>query len=375
MRLVFFSNTLNHHQIALCDQFYHHIGDNFSFVENSPLNEERKKMGFQSYERPYKINGRNNREVALKLVKECDVAIMGAESYEYLKMRIKKTNKLTFSFSERWLKKGIKNILSPPLLKQAWLYYKMGYKKPWYMLCASGFLQQDLYKFCLFKDRCFEWGYFPDYKFVTPPKMDREKTIKILWVGRFLDWKHPEMMVYLAQNLVQERINFRITMIGDGEEKKNIQELINQNQQLKSKLILKGNMPNEDVIKEMQQHNIFCFTSDRQEGWGAVLGEAMASGCCPVASSDAGATPFLVENNVNGLIFNTNNSQDLIANIRYLYTNPNKIYELANNASNTISAHWTAETAALNFITLAKALLKENILPNFQKEPCSLIKI
>ncbi len=40
-----------------------------------------------------------------------------------------------------------------------------------------------------------------------------------------------------------------------------------------------GNLSNSDVIKLMQNHQIFCFTSDRSEGWGAVLGEAMSNAC------------------------------------------------------------------------------------------------
>ena len=53
----------------------------------------------------------------------------------------------------------------------------------------------------------------------------------------------------------------------------------------------------------MKKHHIYCLTSDKNEGWGAVLNEAMSSGCCPVSSIEAGATPYLVKDGVNGFSF------------------------------------------------------------------------
>ena len=53
-------------------------------------------------------------------------------------------------------------------------------------------------------------------------------------------------------------------------------------------------MPPEAVRRRMEQANLFLLTSDFQEGWGAVLNEAMNSGCAVVASHAAGAAPYLL---------------------------------------------------------------------------------
>ena len=373
MKIAFFSNALNHHQIDLCDQLYARCGHDFVFVEIGGMSEERKKMGFIAYDREYKINGNKDSCIAKELALEADVAIMGADSFDYLKLRLNNTQKLTFSYSERWLKKGIKNILSPTLLRQIKLYLLKGRQRPWYMLCASGFLANDLSRFGIFKKRCFKWGYFP--KYLDKDRDCTGKTNKILWVGRLIDWKHPLIMLHLAQLLINDNIDFTITMIGDGPEMSTVQSLLKHNVLLHDKISILGNQPNSRVIEEMHRNHIFCMTSDRQEGWGAVLGESMAAGCCPVASSEAGATPFLIRDNVNGLTFRTNDVQDLYSKVKFLITNPENRKQMAQCAKRTIHRHWTASIAADNLIKLSEALISGDETPAFTDEPCELIKL
>ena len=44
-----------------------------------------------------------------------------------------------------------------------------------------------------------------------------------------------------------------------------------------------GALKPADVRKEMERADIFLFTSDYKEGWGAVLNEAMNARCAIVA--------------------------------------------------------------------------------------------
>ena len=54
-------------------------------------------------------------------------------------------------------------------------------------------------------------------------------------------------------------------------------------------------MPNAKILQEMRKHEIFLFTSDRNEGWGAVSNESMSNGCMLVGSDGIGSIPFLVK--------------------------------------------------------------------------------
>ena len=279
MTIVFFSNVLNNHQVALCDELYRLHNGNFYFVETGQLNEARKVMGFKQFERPYLIQTILSEEYKRKaelLAITADVAIMGAESYPYLRLRINNSNGVTFSYSERWLKQGWKNIISPNILRQICLYLGKGRKRKWYMLAASGYLANDLNNIGIFKNRVFKWGYFPKYFEQKNEPRDAGKRVRILWTARFIDWKRPDMMISLARLLLKHNYDFEMTMIGDGIMANEIRTEVTKDCELSKRVNLKGNIPNEEVLSEMLRSDIYCFTSTRREGWGAVLGEAMA---------------------------------------------------------------------------------------------------
>lgn len=42
------------------------------------------------------------------------------------------------------------------------------------------------------------------------------KYVNILWCARFIDWKHPELAILLAQRLKDNKYNFHLDMIGKG---------------------------------------------------------------------------------------------------------------------------------------------------------------
>lgn len=362
MTIVFFSNVLNNHQVALCDELYRLHNGNFYFVETSQLNAARKAMGFKQFERPYLIQTTLNEEYKRKaeqLAITADVAIMGAESYSYLKLRINNSNGVTFSCSERWLKKGIKNILSRTIIKQFILYLTKGYKRRWYMLGSSAYQANDMRQLKIFKNRVFKWGYFPKYSDSEILLQNNDRKVRILWVASLIPLKHPEMIINLAELLLKNNKDFEITMIGDGEMTQKIKMMRDKTPGLTNRVIMKGYIPNKDVMEEMSRSDIFCFTSNRLEGWGAVLGEAMASGCCPISSADTGATPFLIRHGKNGFIFKTGNLQDLYKKVVYLIENPIERRQMAKAARETMLKDWNAERAAKEFLSLAEMKLSD----------------
>lgn len=105
--------------------------------------------------------------------------------------------------------------------------------------------------------------------------------------------------------------------MGAGPKEKEIKEEI-QAKNIENRVFLTGAMSAEKVRHEMESSGIFLFTSDFGEGWGAVLNEAMNSGCAVIASHAAGATPYLVKNGENGLIYESGNDEKLYEKLKYL---------------------------------------------------------
>lgn len=123
--------------------------------------------------------------------------------------------------------------------------------------------------------------------------------------------------------LLKDGARFTLDLVGSGPEYESLRQLIPE-LGLDGIASLRGEMPPEDVRREMQRTDIFVFTSDFQEGWGSVLNEAMSSGCAVVASHAAGATPLLVQSGVNGLVYPSGDIQKLAGCIRFFLENPDQ---------------------------------------------------
>ena len=224
MKVVFISNFFNHYQVSISDVFYELCGKQYYFVETSEVPEDRRKGGFDIIDRPYVIRtwkGAEEEREAHRVSLDADVLICSSElsSLPYKKERLS-LNRLTFEYSERWLKRGFVNLFSRTNLIDHFYYHTRFRDKPFYKLCSSAYTPNDEYCMRSFVGRCYKWGYFPK---VTPLDIDGviaskdASAVKILWCARLVGWKHPEMVVELARRLSEEGLNVEIDMVGVGE--------------------------------------------------------------------------------------------------------------------------------------------------------------
>lgn len=365
MRIVFYSNYLNHHQVSLADELYELTGGKYRFVETTPMPGFRKALGYADYSyKPYLVQAWKDAEsarVARQLCIEADVALFGGhEVLSYQLQRIQ-TGKLAFEVGERWLKKGLVNLLSPRLLKNMLAYHTRFRKAPIYKLCCSAYAASDQYLLCSYRDRCYKWGYFTkveDYDIDTLMEHKENVPVKIMWCSRFIDWKHPELVLQLGDRLKAQGYSFVIDMYGNGEDFDKIKASIAQ-KGLSDVIKLHGSIPNDAVLEAMRRSEIFLFTSDKQEGWGAVANEAMGNGCVLVGSNEIGSIPFLVKDGYNGCIFKSCNIKSLEEKMKWLLDHPKKRRELAINGYETLRDIWSPKHAAQSLIQLIDDLVKQ----------------
>lgn len=132
----------------------------------------------------------------------------------------------------------------------------------------------------------------------------------------------------------------------------------------------KGNMPNDEILCAMRQHDIFLFTSDKNEGWGAVANEAMSNGCAIVGSDAIGSIPFLVKDGENGYTFKSRNLDSLCEKVEDLLDNPTKRKQFAINAYRTMCDVWSPKNAAKNFLQLVTDI-QNGAEVSIENGPCS----
>lgn len=375
MKVVFVSNYLSHHQKPFCDAMQALCGEEFAFVATKTINEKRIRMGWRSDPAPYLVPaylGGEAEERALALAREADVVILGSAPDRYLARRLR-AGRLTFRYSERLYKDGLDWKRLPRALAGAWLHHGRFQRRPVYMLCASAYTAGDCARFGNYLGRTYRWGYFP----AVPRYSDLEDLLArkdrtaILWAGRFLPLKHPEVCVEAARRLKAEGLPFTLELIGSGELEPELRRRVAQ-AGLEDRVRFLGTMPPEAVRTHMERAGIYLFTSGPQEGWGAVLNEAMSSACAVVASAAAGSTPFLVRDGENGCVYSGADPEGLYRAVRALLEDPDRQTRLGRRAYETMAGLWNPETAARRILALSQAILDGDPAPAlFAEGPCS----
>lgn len=372
-KIVFISNYLTHHQIPFCDEMCRQKNIEFVFISTTKFSQQREALGWKNNaERGYFLEYKPDEEnTGIKIIiDDADVVIIGSAPNKLVSYRIK-NNKPVFRYSERPLKKGIE-LKKYPFRFVKWRIQNPQNKKI-YMLCASGYTASDYKKFGLFKNRTYKWGYFPETKEYsdTESLMKSKKDSTILWCGRFVGFKHIENAIELAKNLCESGYDFSLEIIGDGDNKEELEKLIKQ-YGIAEKVKFLGAMSTEKVREYMEQAGIYIMTSDRGEGWGAVVNEAMNSCCAVVASNLAGSVPYLIKNGINGLVYQSGDVGELTAKVEFLLDNPSEQKRLGQAAYDTITEIWNARIAAERFVNLANHITDGEQSPDLYSEgPCS----
>jgi glycosyltransferase involved in cell wall biosynthesis len=359
---------------------YNRLGDDFKFVATEPIDKERLRMGYADMSElyPFSLNTYSSKEKfceGINLGIESDVVITGSAPELFIKNRLIE-NKLTFRYSERIFKKGQWRGFRPRTLYSLYKYHTKYKNNRLYMLCASAYTACDFNLVSAYKDKTYKWGYFPEVKQYDIEDLlsKKKKSVqKLLWAGRFLDWKHPEHAILVANMLKKEGYNFTLDFIGTGDLEDHLRNLI-EKYNLYDRVNMLGSMKPKEVREHMESANIYLFTSDFNEGWGAVLNESMNSGCAVVASHAIGSVPFLMKNGKNGFIYKNGDIQDLFNCTKRLLDDSELCEQLGREAYKTLEGTWNAKIVAERFIKLANGLLKdENMI--FQDGPCSKAEI
>jgi len=380
MKIAFVSNFLNHHQKPFCSAMWELHGENFCTVSTVRMTAAREKLGWKMDEiPPYEIRSYESEESCARMheaIADSDVVIIGSVSDELIRKRLKQ-KKLTFKYAERFYKTGTPFKRFFRDAAAAWLHHGRFQRYPLYMLCASAYTAADAKRFGNYIGRCYRWGYFPPTMRYDEDELLAKKANEIpviLWVGRYLKLKHPDDVLTVAARLKAEGYRFQLDFIGDGPQKPRLYQMT-QDKNLLDCVQYHGTMKPEQVREHMERANVYLFTSDRNEGWGAVLNESMNSGCAVVASHAIGSVPFLMKHRENGLIYRSGDVDGLYRSVKYLLDNPGEQLRMGRNAYRTITEKWNAEEAARRLPLLVEDIKSSGVSTRFADGPCSKAEI
>lgn len=385
MKLIIVSNYINHHQIPLANELYKKLGNEFCFIQTQPMEEERVKMGWGSElgRLPYlKLYYEAEKECA-SLILESDVVLFGGvEDESYIKPRLQ-AGKIVIRASERLYREGQWKSVSPRGRKKKQEDHTQYAQSPVYLLCHGAYVASDFDIVKAYPQKKFTWGYFPEVKtydleklFFKKKHVDKEGNpcVRLLWAGRFMPLKHPEYAIRLAKDLKKAGVSFSLDMVGGGEEEASLKKKAEKNG-LSDCVTFHGFQSPKNVRAFMEEADIFLFTSNHLEGWGAVVNEAMNSACAVVACHAAGAVPTLIKSGQNGLIYQEGSYSQMKKHVLSLIENPVYRKSVGENAYRTMITEWNPKEAATRLLYFTEGLLQgeERCMPEGPLSPAASI--
>lgn len=142
-------------------------------------------------------------------------------------------------------------------------------------------------------------------------------TSYIIYVGRLIQLKGVDVLINAISEIKTK--NIELLLIGDGEEKVNLDRLINEKGLFNIVRFL-GKKSKNDVLKYLKASDLFVLPS-RGVGdvWGLVINEAIANGLAIISTKKVGASYSLIKEGLNGYIINCDNEIELSHAIEKVY--------------------------------------------------------
>lgn len=300
MRIVFYTNNPSPHQLPLARSVTARVGiENFLFVYD-----ERGWMG-QLVETDVRLAAADD-ETAEEWLENADAMYTcGLRPIDLMERRARR-GLVTFYASERWLR-------PMPLKDDRWtLPGRIRLLVPWFRRMTNRFVtlarsyscvkflpigpwaEADFRSLGIPAKKMIPWGYF-----VAPSAQDRlpiagpkPSTTRILWVGRLLRLKRVDAIIRAVDALERRRgeppCNIRLTVAGEGPDRPRLERMV-ASFGLGHLVEFLPWQKMEDVRGLMRVHDIYVFASDSQEGWGAVVNEALEEGMSVLATRESGA--------------------------------------------------------------------------------------
>ena len=371
MKLTFVSNYINHHQIPLSSVLYEKLGAQYHFIQTMPMEEERREMGW-TVERealPWLKCWYEEPEACRELVADSDIVVFGGvEDESYIQERLVRGAPV-IRYSERLYREGQWKAISPRGLVRKYKDHTRYRNREVYLLCSGAYVASDFHIVRAYPDKMFQWGYFTELKTYEIEKLLAQKPgarggpVELLFAGRFLPLKHPEYALVLARALKAEKAEFHLTMAGGGELEESLRSMAAR-EGLEDVVTFTGYQSPAGVRSLMEGADVFLMTSNHLEGWGAVLNEAMNSGCGVIANAQIGAVPYLIKKEKNGMVYRDGDRDEFLRYGIQLVKEAHLRRHLGRNAYDTIVSLWNPVYAAESLLAFAEGITHKKLIIN-----------
>jgi glycosyltransferase involved in cell wall biosynthesis len=185
---------------------------------------------------------------------------------------------------------------------------------------------------------------------------------KLIFIGVLNDNKNLLMLLEALKLLNNKNMHFNLDVLGDFKDlnyKVIIEDFITQHH-LKQQIKFHGWVKQNDTLKLIEAADILVLAS-KQESLPMVIAESMAAGKAIVASNIGGVSE-MVQQNVNGFLFEPNQINELSNCLEQLYNNNNTIQEFSVASNKIASTMFHCNEVAKQTISFYQKVLSNNNL-------------
>jgi glycosyltransferase involved in cell wall biosynthesis len=116
-------------------------------------------------------------------------------------------------------------------------------------------------------------------------RFTRDDELELIFVGRLIPLKACDIALRAAAPLLRAGVA-RFTVVGDGPERQRLHDLVSS-LEIEKQVSFLGWLPQEEVLKKLQNSDVMVFPSLREIGGGVVF-EALSQGTVPVVADFGG---------------------------------------------------------------------------------------
>ncbi|MAC63391.1 MAG: hypothetical protein CMP12_20380 [Zunongwangia sp.] len=186
--------------------------------------------------------------------------------------------------------------------------------------------------------------------------------LNILFVGRLIPLKAPDLLVKIAENLIGNGNLINVNIIGEGEMFSQLEEYINQ-KSLEDSIKLRGALAQNNVLDYMDKSDLFVFPGihdkhGRAETQGLVLQEAQAMEL-PVIVSDVGGMKYGMINDITGFVVEEKNIAGFVDKIELLIADKELRKEMGKQGRKFVLSNYDSKVLGNKLTALYDLILNE----------------
>jgi len=182
--------------------------------------------------------------------------------------------------------------------------------------------------------------------------------LRLLTVGRLVPIKGYPILLRACRQLVDEGIDVRLEMVGDGPMRENLEQLAG-NLAIRDRVLFAGPIGQDDIQAYYDRANVMVISSF-MEGVPVVLMEAMAKGLAVVATR-VGGIAELVEEGVSGWLVNPASVDALVRGIRQAATHRDHLAAMGRAGRRRVIEEFSIDDVGSSMASLFKQYVTDGV--------------